>query len=81
MSAPKEPFKSYWAYTSPCIDGTTYLFNTYSEAYQDAVGNGEFEDCFGKDAWYDREEGLFFEIHESDLQDYLPMQFVKGKAA
>jgi hypothetical protein len=77
MSETKEPYKWYWAYTSPSIDGTTYVFNTEDEALDHAISNGEFDEVF-KDNWPDKQNELLFELGEDELPDYLPIQFINN---
>ena len=76
MSETKEPYKWYWAYTTPSIDGVTYLFNTLDEARDHAIAHGEFDEICGKDAFCAHDENLFFEVREDDLHEYMPAQRV-----
>jgi hypothetical protein len=74
MSEIKEPYKWYWAYTSPSIDGITYLFKSLDDAREHAIAHGEFDDIHGKDAFVEYDERLFFEVREDELEDYLPLE-------
>lgn len=77
MNETKEPYKLYWAYTSPSIDGTTYVFNTENEALDHAIANGEFDEVF-KDHLPDKQNELLFEVREDDLEEYTPIQLVNN---
>lgn len=74
MSETREPYKWFWAYTSPSIDGKTYIFNTLDEARDHAIAKGEFDDLCGKDAFMAYEENLFFEVCEDELEEYSPVE-------
>ncbi len=61
--------KTYWGYND-C--GTTYLFNSFEEALDHAVGHGVFDEVVGRDAIMALEEALFFEVSEDKLEDHEP---------
>jgi hypothetical protein len=58
----------------------TYLFDTQDEAYVYAEKNGAFDQCHGKEDWCDTYDEVLFEVCEKDLEDYMPVIFIKEAA-
>lgn len=74
MSDTKEPYKWYVGYKSTSTD-ITHIFNDLNDAQQHAHEHGEYDEITCKESMIAKDEELFFEVCEDELEEYAPIQF------